>query len=98
HPWGLSCPLESLRRALQKTHQRPLFFDHFFRSARIFFASRLSNQLGADGGPVDPVISALISGPLRFIRAYTDRQTACYLQTVWTSDVLWPLNKATTPA
>lgn len=60
--------------------------------------AELIKQLGADGGPVDPVISALISGPLRFIRAYTDRQTACYLQTVWTSDVLWPLNKVTTPA
>jgi hypothetical protein len=41
HPWGLSCLLESLRRALRKTRQRPLFFNHFLNSAKNFFASRL---------------------------------------------------------
>jgi type VI secretion system protein ImpL len=60
--------------------------------------SELNKELSANGAPVDPVITALIGGPLRFVRDYVDRQTACYLQTVWTSDVLWPLNKATSPA
>jgi type VI secretion system protein ImpL len=51
-------------------------------------------QLASSTEPIDPVVWSLVNGPLRFLRDYVDRQTACYLQSQWASDVLFPLKGA----
>ncbi len=61
-------------------------------------AGDLKQQLASSGTTIDPAVWSLIEGPLRFVRDYVDRQTACYLQSQWASAVLFPLKGAAGPS